>query len=76
MRKEIAILTKNKQYASISLYCNRTTSTIGSYDPRLRAPLRQNIVSPEMARILFEASILTSVENGWTVIYQGQPLVG
>ena len=46
------------------------------FDPRQPAPAAQTYDNAQAALKWFNRSLATSKRNGWTVVFDGQPLYG
>lgn len=71
-----AVLTKNGMVALLSLRTTATGGRVVRVDPRQSLPTAQTYEDAESAAAWFRRSLATSGRNGWTVIYEGEPLVG
>lgn len=71
-----AVLAKNDMLALLSLKSGREGGQIVRFDPRERLPTMQRYDSEAEARKWFGKSLATSRRNGWTVVYDGEPMVG
>lgn len=71
-----AVLSKKDMLAILSLKANDDGGQIVRFDPREPLPSIQRYESEADARKWFGRSIATSRKNGWTIIYDGEPLVG
>ena len=70
------IMSKNGMIALLSLKTFSTGGQVVRVDPRQSIPTAQNYDDGEAAKAWFRRSIATSVRNGWTVAYDGEPLFG
>jgi hypothetical protein len=71
-----ALLSKNEMLAMLSLKASDSGGQIVRFDPRESLPSMQRYESEEDALRWFRRSLATSRQNGWTVIYEGEPLIG
>lgn len=71
-----AVLRKNDLLALLSLKSTPEGGQIVRLDPRQRLPSMQRYESEEEALNWFTRSLATSRKNGWSVVYDGAPLVG
>lgn len=70
------LLVKNDMVAVLGLKTSAESGMITRADPRQEMPSAQAYDDPEAAAKWFKRSLATSVRNGWSVIYDGQPLMG
>ncbi len=71
-----AVLQKNDMLALLSLKATPEGGQIVRLDPRQRLPSMQRYETEEEALKWFTRSLATSRRNGWSVVYDGAPLVG
>jgi hypothetical protein len=71
-----ALLQKNDMLALISLKASPEGGQIVRFDPRETLPSMQRYESETEALRWFSRSLATSRKNGWSVVYDGTPLVG
>jgi hypothetical protein len=71
-----AVLTKNEMLALISLKSSDEGGQIVRFDPREPLPAVQRYDSETEALKWFRRSLATSRRNGWSVVYDGEPLIG
>lgn len=71
-----AVLTKSDMLAILSLKTNDAGGQIVRFDPREPLPTMQRYESESDARKWYGRSIATSRRNGWTIVYDGEPLIG
>jgi hypothetical protein len=71
-----ALLSKNEMLAMLSLKASESGGQIVRFDPRESLPTMQRYESEEDAFRWFRRSLATSRRNGWTIVYDGEPLVG
>ena len=71
-----AVLKKNDMLALLSLKATPEGGQIVRLDPRQRLPSMQRYETEEEALSWFTRSLATSRRNGWSVVYDGAPLVG
>ena len=71
-----AILTKNNMFALLCYKAGESGAAICRVDPRESVPAVQLYQDPTAARQWFARSLNTSKNNGWTLVYDGLPLVG
>ncbi|HLM55966.1 MAG TPA: hypothetical protein VK422_07515 [Pyrinomonadaceae bacterium] len=71
-----AVLTKSDMLALLSLKTSDDGGQIVRFDPRESLPSMQRYESDEEALKWFRRSLATSRRNGWSVVYDGEPLVG
>jgi hypothetical protein len=71
-----ALLTKNEMLALISLRTTESGGQIVRVDPRESLPSVQRYESEGEAVKWFTRSLSTSRRNGWSVVYDGEPMIG
>ena len=71
-----AVLTKNDMLALLSLKSSDEGGQIVRFDPREPLPAVQRYDSETEALKWFRRSLATSRRNGWSVVYDGEPLIG
>jgi hypothetical protein len=71
-----AVLRKSDMLALLSLRANEEGGQIIRFDPREPLPSTQRYESEAEALKWFNRSIATSRRNGWTVVYDGEPMIG
>ena len=71
-----AVLRKNDMLALLSLKAAPDGGQLVRYDPRQSLPSLRRYESEEEARKWYARSLATSRKNGWSVVYDGAPLVG
>ena len=71
-----AVLKKNDMLALLSLKSGDSGGQIVRFDPREPLPSMQRYESETEALKWFTRSLATSRKNGWSVVYDGEPLVG
>ncbi len=71
-----AVLTKADMLALLSLKTSDEGGQIVRFDPRESLPSMQCYESEGEALKWFRRSLATSRRNGWSVVYDGEPLVG
>ena len=71
-----ALLQKNDMLALLSLKSGDSGGQIVRFDPREPLPSMQRYESETEALKWFARSLATSRRNGWSVVYDGEPLVG
>ena len=71
-----AVLKKNDMLALLSLKATPEGGQIVRFDPRQRMPSMQRYETEDEALKWFARSLSTSRKNGWSVVYDGEPLVG
>jgi hypothetical protein len=71
-----ALLSKNEMLAMLSLKASDSGGQIVRFDPRESLPSMQRYDSEADALRWFRRSLATSRKNGWTIIYEGEPLIG
>lgn len=76
MEVRTAVLVKGQLTALLGLRTGSLGGMIVRVDPREPAPVVQGYNDEVQARKWFNRSLLTSRENGWQVVYDGQPLNG
>lgn len=76
MNVRTVVLFKNDMLALLGLKTNESKGMIVRTDPRQELPTAQTYDDPEAATNWFKRSLATSKRNGWSVIYDGEPLVG
>jgi hypothetical protein len=70
------LLVKQEMVAVLGLKTSAESGMITRADPRQDIPSAQAYDDPEAAARWFNRSLATSKKNGWSVIYDGQPLLG
>ena len=73
---ETAVLSKNGMLALLTLKTNESGGQIVRFDPREALPTAQRYDDEAEAARWFRRSLATSLKNGWTVVYDGEPLFG
>ena len=71
-----ALLQKNDMLALLSLKSGDSGGQIVRFDPREPLPSMQRYESETEALKWFARSLATSRRNGWSVVYDGEPLIG
>ncbi len=71
-----AVLRKNDMLALLSLKAAPDGGQLVRYDPRQSLPSLRRYDSEEEARKWYARSLATSRKNGWSVVYDGEPLIG
>ena len=71
-----AVLQKNDMLALLSLKAAPDGGQLVRYDPRQSLPSLRRYESEEEARKWYARSLATSRKNGWSVVYDGAPLIG
>ena len=71
-----AVLKKNDMLALISLRTTDSGGQIVRIDPRETMPSVQRYESQPEALKWFTRSLSTSRKNGWSVVYDGEPMIG
>ncbi|HST50848.1 MAG TPA: hypothetical protein VLJ61_02470 [Pyrinomonadaceae bacterium] len=71
-----ALLRKNEMLALISLRTTESGGQIVRVDPRESLPSVQRYESESEALRWFTRSLATSRKNGWSVVYDGEPMIG
>ncbi|MFL6256313.1 MAG: hypothetical protein ACJ74T_15010 [Pyrinomonadaceae bacterium] len=71
-----AVLHKNDMLALLSLKAAPDGGQLVRYDPRQNLPSLRHYESEEEARRWYARSLATSRKNGWSVVYDGAPLIG
>ena len=71
-----AVLTKDGMLALLSLKTSPSGGQIVRFDPREPLPSAQSYESEEDAVRWFNRSLATSRKNGWSAVYDGEPLLG
>ena len=71
-----AVLQKNDMLALLSLKAAPDGGQLVRYDPRQSLPSMRRYESEEEARKWYARSLATSRKNGWSVVYDGAPLIG
>lgn len=71
-----AVLQKNDMLALLSLKAAPDGGQLIRYDPRQSLPSLRRYESEEEARRWYARSLATSRKNGWSVVYDGAPLIG
>jgi hypothetical protein len=70
------LLLKNDMMALLGLKTYEQRGVIVRCDPREELPAAQSYDDPAAATKWFKKSLATSKRNGWSVIYDGEPLMG
>ena len=73
---QTAVLSKNGMLALLTLKTNESGGQIVRFDPREALPTAQRYDDEAEAARWFRRSLATSLKNGWTVVYDGEPLFG
>ena len=73
---QTAVLTKNGMLALLSLKTTEAGGQIVRFDPREQIHSAQRYDDEAEAARWFRRSLATSLRNGWTVVYDGEPLFG
>src|SRR4051812_23134642 len=71
-----AVLRKNDMLALLSLKSSDEGGQIVRFDPREPLPAIQRYDSESEALKWFRRSLAKSRRNGWSVVYDGEPLIG
>ena len=71
-----AVLQKNDMLALLSLKAAPDGGQLVRYDPRQNLPSLRRYETEEEARKWYARSLATSRKNGWSVVYDGEPLIG
>jgi hypothetical protein len=71
-----AVLQKNDMLALLSLKAAPDGGQLVRYDPRQSLPSLRRYESEEEAHRWYARSLATSRKNGWSVVYDGAPLIG
>lgn len=71
-----ALLAKNGMIAMLMLQTYEDTGVIVRIDPREESPKAQRYTDARSAERFFTRSLRTSERNGWTVAWEGEPVVG
>jgi hypothetical protein len=71
-----AVMTKGEMIALITLRTTASGGQITRYDPREPLPVARRYDDVDEAARWFRRSLSTSLKNGWSVIYDGQPVFG
>ena len=71
-----AVLQKNDMLALLSLKAAPDGGQLVRYDPRQSLPSLRRYETEEEARKWYARSLATSKKNGWSVVYDGTPLIG
>ena len=70
------LLVKNDMLALLGLKTSEQKGLIFRCDPRQDTPSARAYDDPAAATMWFKRSLSTSVKNGWSVLYDGEPLLG
>lgn len=73
---QTAVLSKNGMLALLTLKTTESGGQIVRFDPREALPTAQRYDDEAEAAKWFRRSLATSLRNGWTVVYDGEPLFG
>lgn len=71
-----ALMLKGELIGVIGLVTSEEFAQVGRFDPRTGEPRTSRWDDSRKARRGFKNMLRSSVENGWEVFYDGQPLVG
>jgi len=71
-----AVLTKDGMLALLSLKTTPSGGQVTRSDPREPLPTARRYDDSEEALKWFGRSLSTSEKNGWSVVYDGEPLFG
>ncbi|MBC7933584.1 MAG: hypothetical protein H7Z38_23740 [Rubrivivax sp.] len=71
-----AVLLKNDMLALLSLKAGEAGGQIVRFDPREQMPSLQRYESETEALKWYARSLATSRKNGWSVVYDGEPMIG
>ncbi|HEX8338665.1 MAG TPA: hypothetical protein VF621_18235 [Pyrinomonadaceae bacterium] len=71
-----AVLRKNDMLALLSLKAAPDGGQLVRYDPRQSLPSLRRYETEDEAREWYARSLATSRKNGWSVVYDGAPLIG
>ena len=71
-----AVLQKNDMLALLSLKAAPDGGQLVRYDPRQSLPSLRRYETEEEARRWYARSLATSRKNGWSVVYDGAPMIG
>ncbi|HEX7316178.1 MAG TPA: hypothetical protein VF297_19895 [Pyrinomonadaceae bacterium] len=71
-----AVLHKNDMLALLSLKAAPDGGQLVRYDPRQPMPSLRRYETEAEARRWYARSLATSRKNGWSVVYDGEPLIG
>jgi hypothetical protein len=75
-RVRTAVMAKNEMVALISLKMTPSGGLLVRIDPRQSLPAIKTYENTDTAVHWFRRSLETSKKNGWSVIYDGEPLWG
>ncbi|HKS30442.1 MAG TPA: hypothetical protein VJS44_21630 [Pyrinomonadaceae bacterium] len=71
------IMVKNETLALVGMLTTPEGARVARFDPRSEPPVSLGpIEDPPKVAYAFRRSLQTSRTNGWTVIYDGPPLIG
>ena len=70
------VLAKRGMIALLSLKLMASGAQIVRVDPRQPLPSAQSYEDTDAANSWFDRSLATSRKNGWSVVYDGEPLFG
>ncbi len=73
---QTAVLSKNGMLALLTLKTTESGGQIVRFDPRESLPTAQRYDDEAEAAKWFRRSLAKSLKNGWTVVYDGEPLFG
>ncbi|MCA1593910.1 MAG: hypothetical protein LC754_14920 [Acidobacteria bacterium] len=71
-----AVMAKNDLIALLTLKVSAAGGQIVRVDPRESLPSAQRYEDEATALTWFKRSLSTSRKNGWSIIYDGEPLFG
>lgn len=71
-----AVMAKGDLIALISLKTSDSGGQIVRYDPRETLPSARRYDDGAEAARWFRRSLSTSLKNGWSVVYDGEPMFG
>lgn len=71
------ILEKNDTLALVGMARTPEGARVARFDPRSEPPVSLGpLEDPPKVAYAFRRSVQTSKTNGWTVVYDGPPLIG
>ncbi len=71
------ILIKNDTLALVGMATTQEGARVARFDPRSEPPVSLGpFEEPPKVAYAFRRSLQTSKTNGWTIIYDGPPLIG
>lgn len=76
LSRHMALLTKNDLIALLLLQTYEDSGVIVRLDPREENPAASRYTDARAAEMFFNRSLRTSEKNGWSVAWEGEPVIG